>query len=60
MDTLDGIFLSLVGAVQRDHGGFEVCRAHGPLHGAAVDTRFEQMGGIGMPERISTLRIMRR
>jgi hypothetical protein len=50
MDTLEGLFLSLLGAVQRDHGGFEVCRAPVPLNGAEVDTRFEQMGGLGMPK----------
>ena len=30
------------------------------LNGAEVDTRFKQMRGIGMPERISTLLIIRR
>jgi hypothetical protein len=30
------------------------------LDGADVDTRFEQMGGEAVPERISTLLIMRR
>src|SRR2546423_15596440 len=36
--------------MQRAHGGFEVCMAHGTLHGAEVDASFEQMGGRGMPE----------
>ena len=26
--------------------------AHVPLHGAEVDTRFKQMRGIGMPQRM--------
>ena len=26
--------------------------AHGTLHGAEVDASFEQMGGIGVPERL--------
>ena len=47
MKTLDGVFLSCLCQVQREHGGFEVGMAHGPLHGAEVDTRFTQMRGIG-------------
>jgi hypothetical protein len=34
--------------------------AHIPLNGAEVDAGFEQMGGIAMAERISTLLIIRR
>jgi hypothetical protein len=52
MDALHGIFLSLVGQRQIDHGGFEVCMAQVTLHGAEVDASFEQMGGIGRPERV--------
>ena len=52
--------MALVRQVEEEHGGFELCMAHGTLHGAEVDARFEQMGGIGMAEGISTLLIMRR
>jgi hypothetical protein len=34
--------------------------AHVTLNGAEVDPRFQQMRGIGMAERISTLLIIRR
>src|SRR5438874_4638556 len=50
MEALDGIFVSLLGQRQREHGGFALCMAHGTLHGAEVVTSFEQMGGRGMPE----------
>src|SRR2546421_5357967 len=50
MQTLDSVFLPLVGQVQRAHGSFEVCMAHGTLHGAEVAPRFKQMRGRGMPE----------
>jgi len=52
--------VAFVRQVEGEHGGFEVCMAHRPLHSAEVDASFEQMGGIGMPERISTLHILRR
>ena len=38
--------------VEVEHGGFEVCMAHVALQSAEVDASFEQMGGIGMTERM--------
>ena len=50
MKTLDGVCLPRLCQVQREHGGFEVCMAQVPLHGAEVDPRFKQLRGRGMPE----------
>ena len=40
--------------VEVEHGGFEVCMAHVTLNSAEVDASFEQMGGIGMAERMDS------
>jgi hypothetical protein len=60
IDALDGIFLALVGQVEVQHGGFESRMAHISLNGPEIDTGFEQMRGIAVAERISTLLIIRR
>jgi len=52
---LGGIFGAFVRQVEGEHGGFEVCMAHIPLHSAEVDASFEQMGGIGMTARFDIM-----
>ena len=44
--------MAFVRQVEGEHGGFEVCMAHGTLQSAEVDARFEPMGGRGMAERM--------
>jgi hypothetical protein len=41
-----------VGEVEGDHGGFESGVPQGALDEAAVDTGFEERGGVGRPERM--------
>ena len=48
IDQLAGIFLTLVGEVEIEHGGFELSMAHVTLDDAQVDTGFEEMSGVGM------------
>jgi hypothetical protein len=52
--------MALLGEVEVQHGGFEPRMAHIPLNGPEIDTGFEQMRGIAVAERISTLLIIRR
>ena len=52
--------MAVLRQVEVEHSGFEVCMTHVPLNSAEVDASFEQMGGIAMAERISTLLIIRR
>ena len=44
--------MALVCQVEGEHGGFERCMAHVPLHSAEVDPGFEHMGGRGMAQRM--------
>jgi len=55
VNPLAGIFLTLLGQVEIDHGGFETSVAHVALDDARVDPGFEEMGGIGMAQRIIIL-----
>jgi len=41
-----------VGEVEVDHGGFELGMSQGALDKTGSDTRFEQMGGVGMAQRM--------
>ncbi len=50
IDPLPCIFLALIRAVKIDHGGFESRMTQVLLNYPEIDARFEQMGGIGMPE----------
>ena len=52
VDALVGIFVAFLCQVEVEHGGFEVGIAQVPLNSAEVDARFEQMGGIGMAQRM--------
>ena len=42
--------MALVGEVEVDHRGCELGVAQGALDETGIDTGFEQMGGVGMPE----------
>ncbi len=48
--TLVGLFLSLVGEVEVDHGRFELGMPEVALDETRVHARFEQMGGVGMSQ----------
>ena len=48
VDQVASIFLTLLGEVEIEHGGFELSMAHVTLDDAQVDTGFEEMGGVGM------------
>jgi hypothetical protein len=50
IDQLTGIFLTLLGKVEIDHGGFELGMAHVALDDPQVDSGFEEMGGIGVTQ----------
>jgi hypothetical protein len=60
IEALIGLFLPLVGEVEVEHGGFELGMAQITLDETRVHAGFEQMGRVRMPERISTLLILRR
>ena len=45
-----GLFMTGVGEVSRDHGGFALGMAQGALDEPRIAPRFEQRGGGGMPE----------
>ena len=53
IDQLAGVFLTLLGEVEIEHGGFELGMAHVALDDAQVDTGFEEMGGVGMAKRMN-------
>jgi hypothetical protein len=50
IDQLTGILLTLLGEMQIDHSGFELGMAHISLDDPQIDSGFEKMGGIGMPQ----------
>jgi hypothetical protein len=52
IDQLAGVFLALLGEVQIEHGGFELGMAHVALDDAQVDAGFEEVGGVGMAQRV--------
>jgi len=52
--------MPFVGEAGGEHGGFEVSMPQIALDEPRIDAGFQQMGGIRMPERISTLLIIRR
>jgi hypothetical protein len=60
VDALIGIFMAFVGEVEVHHRGFELGVPQVALDEPGMHAGFQQMGGVGMPERISTLLIMRR
>jgi hypothetical protein len=52
IDQLAGVFLTFLGEVKIEHGGFELGMAQVTLDDAQVDTGFEEMGGIAMAKRV--------
>jgi hypothetical protein len=60
VEALVGILMPFVGEVEVDHGGCELGMSQVALDEPGIDTRFEQMGGVGMPTRIVTRLILRR
>jgi hypothetical protein len=60
VETLVGIVMAFGGAVEGEHGRVELRMAQGALAAPGMHAGFEQMRGIRMPERISTLLIIRR
>jgi len=50
IDQLAGVFVTLLGEVKIEHGGFELGMAHVTLDDSQIDSGFEKMGGIGMAE----------
>ena len=50
----------LLGHVQIDRRGLQVPVAEQLLNGAQIDSRFEEMGGEAVAERLNTLLIHRR
>jgi hypothetical protein len=55
IDQLTGILLALLGEVEIEHGGLELGMAHVALDDAQVDSGFEEVGGVGMAQRIIIL-----
>jgi hypothetical protein len=55
IDQLAGVFVTLLGEVKIEHGGFELGMAHVTLDDAQVNSGFEEMGGVAMPQRIIIL-----
>lgn len=53
VDQLAGIFLTLLGEVEIEHGGFELSMAHVALDDAQVDTGFEEMGSVGVAQGVN-------
>jgi hypothetical protein len=49
IDFLPGILLPLVGQIEINHGGFQLCMVEELLNVAQVDAGFQEMGGVGMP-----------
>lgn len=54
VDTLVGIFMTFLGEVQVDHGGFEPGMSEVELDETEVDAGFEQMGSVSMSERMDS------
>jgi hypothetical protein len=52
VDAWGSIFVACLRQMEGEHGGFEVCMAPRTLQSAEVDASFEQMGGIGMAQRM--------
>ena len=52
IDQLAGIFLTFLGEVEIEHGGFELSMAQVALDDAQVDTGFEEMGGVAMAQGV--------
>src|SRR5262245_66587883 len=52
IDQLTGILLAFLGEVEIEHGGFELGMAHVALDDAQVDPGFEEVGGVGMAQRV--------
>jgi hypothetical protein len=52
VEALVGIRMPCVGEVEGDHGGFELGMAQVTLDKTGLDARFEQMGGVGMAQRM--------
>ena len=50
IDQLAGVFLTFLGQVEIEHGGFESSMAHVALDDAQVDAGFEEMGGVGVAQ----------
>src|SRR6266404_4656378 len=50
VDQLAGIFLTFLGQVKIEHGGFEASMAHVALDNARVDAGFQEMGGVGVAQ----------
>ena len=55
VDQLAGIFLTFLGQVKIEHGGFEASMAHVALDNARVDAGFEEMGGVGVAQGVIIL-----
>ena len=55
VEALVGVFMPFVGEVEGEHGGFELGVPQGALDEPRIDAGFEQMGGIGMPERFDIM-----
>ena len=53
VDHLPGIGFGDLGQVQVDHGGLEATVAQVFLDRLEADTRFEQMGGVGMAQSVA-------
>lgn len=54
IDQLAGVLLALLGEVQIEHGGFELGMAHVALDGAQIDSGFEEVGGVGVAQRMNS------
>ena len=52
IDQLAGLFVTLLGEVKIEHGGFELGMAHVTLDDAQVNSGFEEMGGVGMAQGV--------
>jgi hypothetical protein len=52
VDDFAGIFRSLLGEMEIDHGGFQVGMSHVSLDDSGVDTGFQKMGSVAMPESV--------
>jgi hypothetical protein len=50
VETLVGLFLSLVGEVKRDHRGFALGMPQGTLDEPGMHARRKEMGGVGMAQ----------
>ena len=50
IEALVGLFMPCVGEVYVNHGGFELGMSQGALDEPGIDTRFEQRGGVRMPQ----------